>query len=97
LINSYFNIQFYIIHKIGMNNTITFENEDDTLGCIMREQLLMNNNVIFSAYKVPHPLTKTVELRVITVNVPVKDVITESINTILTIVNDFDNKFNKSL
>ncbi|KAJ5180449.1 hypothetical protein N7492_003659 [Penicillium capsulatum] len=42
----------------------TFHKEDHTLGNLIRARLLKTPNVIFAAYKVPHPLTPNFELRV---------------------------------
>lgn len=47
------------------NATIfTFHKEDHTLANLLRSRLLKTPNVIFAAYKVPHPLTPNFELRV---------------------------------
>ncbi|KAJ5806221.1 DNA-directed RNA polymerase II subunit [Penicillium pulvis] len=42
----------------------TFHKEDHTLGNLLRVRLLRHPNVVFSAYRVPHPLTPNFELRV---------------------------------
>ncbi|KAA8895196.1 DNA-directed RNA polymerase, partial [Sphaerosporella brunnea] len=42
----------------------TFNREDHTLGNLLRATLLQNEHVIFSAYKVPHPLFPKFELRI---------------------------------
>lgn len=42
----------------------TFNKEDHTLGNLLRATLAQNEHVIFSAYKVPHPLFPKFELRV---------------------------------
>lgn len=42
----------------------TFNKEDHTLGNLLRSTLLQNEHVIFSAYKIPHPLFPKFELRV---------------------------------
>lgn len=41
-----------------------FNKEDHTLGNLLRSKLLSNSHVIFSGYKVPHPLFPKFELRV---------------------------------
>ena len=46
-------------HKM---QTFTFEGEDHTLGVLLREKLLENKNVLFVAYKIEHPLTRTIKL-----------------------------------
>ena len=42
----------------------TFNKEDHTLGNLLSQRLLKNPAVMFAAYKVPHPLFATFELRV---------------------------------
>jgi len=42
----------------------TFNKEDHTLANMLRSALLQNEHVIFSAYRVPHPVFPTFELRV---------------------------------
>ncbi|KAJ9112374.1 hypothetical protein QFC19_000795 [Naganishia cerealis] len=38
--------------------------QDHTLGNMLRSQLLLDKNVIFAGYRIPHPLTNQVELRI---------------------------------
>eukprot|EP00667_Euglena_gracilis_P023203 EG_transcript_26129 len=40
------------------------EKEDHTLGNLLRSKLMENDNVLFVGYKVPHPLTHAIELKV---------------------------------
>ncbi|KAF2854554.1 RBP11-like subunits of RNA polymerase [Plenodomus tracheiphilus IPT5] len=42
----------------------TFNKEDHTLGNLISQRLLKYDQVMFAAYKVPHPLFATFELRV---------------------------------
>ncbi|KAG9689757.1 RBP11-like subunits of RNA polymerase, partial [Aureobasidium melanogenum] len=42
----------------------TFNKEDHTLANLLRAKLAKSPNILFSAYKVPHPLFATFELRV---------------------------------
>ncbi|KAI8936011.1 hypothetical protein NX059_007513 [Plenodomus lindquistii] len=42
----------------------TFNKEDHTLGNLLSQRLLKYDQVMFAAYKVPHPLFATFELRV---------------------------------
>ncbi|KAF9692640.1 hypothetical protein EKO04_009707 [Ascochyta lentis] len=42
----------------------TFNKEDHTLGNLLSQRLLKYDHIVFSAYKVPHPLFATFELRV---------------------------------
>jgi DNA-directed RNA polymerase II subunit RPB11 len=52
----------------GVPNTaiFTFNKEDHTLGNLISQRLLKYDYIVFSAYKVPHPLFATFELRVST-------------------------------
>lgn len=47
-----------------MEKTFTFENQDHTIGNIIRHQLLRNPNITFAAYRTPHPLDRSVEIHV---------------------------------
>ncbi|KAL7275739.1 DNA-directed RNA polymerase II core subunit [Rhizina undulata] len=42
----------------------TFNKEDHTLGNLLRATLLHNEHVLFSAYKIPHPLFPKFQLRI---------------------------------
>lgn len=50
--------------KISNAATFTFNKEDHTLANMLRAQLLLNPNVIFAGYRVPHPLEPRVEIKV---------------------------------
>ncbi|KAF2034698.1 RBP11-like subunits of RNA polymerase [Setomelanomma holmii] len=52
----------------GVPNTavFTFNKEDHTLGNLLSQRLLKYDYIVFSAYKVPHPLFATFDLRVST-------------------------------
>ena len=51
---------------LGVPNAglFTFNKEDHTLGNLLRARLLKTEHILFAAYKVPHPLFATFELRV---------------------------------
>ena len=42
----------------------TLNKEDHTLGNLLRHYLVKSPNILFAAYKTPHPLFATIELRV---------------------------------
>ncbi|PSN65079.1 RBP11-like subunits of RNA polymerase [Corynespora cassiicola Philippines] len=44
----------------------TFNKEDHTLGNLLTQRLLKYDHITFAAYKVPHPLFATIEIRVST-------------------------------
>ena len=48
---------------MATNVLIKFSDEDHTLGSLLSTQLIEDKRTIFSAYKVPHPLFKQVEIR----------------------------------
>ncbi|KAL8934441.1 MAG: hypothetical protein Q9216_005913 [Gyalolechia sp. 2 TL-2023] len=50
--------------RIPSTSVFTFNKEDHTLGNMLRSRLLQSPNVLFSGYKVPHPLFSSFILRV---------------------------------
>ncbi|KAJ4301193.1 DNA-directed RNA polymerase II core subunit [Kalmusia sp. IMI 367209] len=52
--------------RVPNTTVFTFNKEDHTLGNLISQRLLKYDYVTFSAYKVPHPLFATFELRVTT-------------------------------
>lgn len=46
------------------NATFSFNNEDHTLGNLLRNQIVKNKNVEFCAYSVPHPSEPVCNVRV---------------------------------
>ena len=50
--------------KIRDFATIVVQNEDHTLGNVVRCQLLKDPNIRFSGYRKPHPLSNRVEIKV---------------------------------
>jgi len=70
--------------------TFHFDGEDDTLGNLLKNQLLKNDDVIFAAYKVPHPLTRSVEVRVNTMDESVKciDALKSAVNDTVEILDE---------
>eukprot|EP00299_Pterocystis_sp_00344_P014944 c7443_g1_i3.p1 GENE.c7443_g1_i3~~c7443_g1_i3.p1 ORF type:complete len:122 (-),score=18.13 c7443_g1_i3:246-611(-) len=60
-------VQFIPDTKIPNAGTFLIEREDHTLGNLLRMQLLNNPAVLFSGYRMPHPLEHKIELRIQTV------------------------------
>ncbi|KAF2645683.1 RBP11-like subunits of RNA polymerase [Massarina eburnea CBS 473.64] len=52
--------------QVPNTSVFTFNKEDHTLANMLSQRLLKYDHVTFSAYKVPHPLFATFELRVST-------------------------------
>ncbi|KAI4269010.1 MAG: hypothetical protein LQ337_007528 [Flavoplaca oasis] len=50
--------------RVQSASVFTFNKEDHTLGNMLRSRLKQSPHVLFSGYKVPHPLFSTFELRV---------------------------------
>ena len=78
--------------------TLMVENEDHTLGNILRMQLLKDKTIKFAGYRMPHPLEPKVEVKVQTTNekAPVeaiKDACEELCNHIRDCESSFDQAF----
>lgn len=52
--------------RVPNTAVFTFNKEDHTLGNLLSQRLLKYDYITFAAYKVPHPLFATFELRVST-------------------------------
>ncbi|KAL1520438.1 hypothetical protein AB1Y20_022020 [Prymnesium parvum] len=50
--------------KVANAVALVIEREDHTLGNMLRMQLLEDDEVIFSGYRVPHPLEPAIQLKV---------------------------------
>lgn len=74
------------------NVTLVFNDEDDTLGHLLKMNFLNEDSVSFSAYKIQHPLKKCVEVRVIA-SVPVVDLLEEVKEKITQEIGDFSEAF----
>ncbi len=79
------------------NVTLLFDKEDHTLGNLLRHELLKDPDVLFAGYKVPHPLFRTVEVRVQTVGVPAQESVDNALNGITNDLDDFEKAFNDAL
>ena len=82
---------------MSKNSTLTFSDHDHTLGNLLRSELLRDPDVIFAAYKVPHPLTRSVEVRVQTFDNSVEDDVNSAIKNIISSLEDFEEAFEKAL
>ena len=78
------------------NVTILIENEGHTLGNTLRKQIIKNNDTIFAAYRIPHPLKQSVEFRLQT-TIDYMTVINNSINELCEELDDFNTAFSKAL
>lgn len=76
-----------------MDKTFTFINQDDTVGNIIRHKLLQDSRVSFAAYRTPHPLTRSVEIRVQTLKDDPDNVLQDTIEKLLIEVANFQDAF----
>ena len=79
------------------NRTFVYPGQDHTLGVLLRTQLLKDPQVVFAAYKVPHPMTRTVEVRVQTVDSIAEDAVERALETLNEKVDAFEEAFNKAV
>ncbi|KAH0291377.1 RBP11-like subunits of RNA polymerase [Aureobasidium namibiae CBS 147.97] len=74
----------------------TFNKEDHTLANLLRAKLAKSPNILFSAYKVPHPLFATFELRVQTDgSLTPKDAIIRACGDLIQELQRLDQEFTK--
>ena len=77
--------------------TFFWSEEDDTLGNLIRSKLLEDSEVIFAGYKVPHPLTRSVQVRVQTMGTPAQDSLAIAVDSIVEDLDTFNNAFNEAI
>lgn len=74
----------------------TFNKEDHTLGNLLRARLNKSPHTLFAAYKVPHPLFATIELRVQTDgSLSPKDAVVQACADIVQDLQKLDQEFTK--
>lgn len=78
--------------RIPSTSTITLNRQDHTVSNLLSNEIRKNENVIFSGYRVPHPLVPKAEIRVQTkpnTQTP-KDVLKDAATKLLADVNNFE-------
>lgn len=80
-----------------MDTTLTFKDEDHTLGVIIQRELLKNPDASFVAYKVPHPLYRSMQVRVQTMNKPTQKAIDIALKNTMSTVNKLDDAFKEAI
>ena len=78
--------------RIPSTSTITLNRQDHTVTNLLSNEIRKNENVIFSGYRVPHPLVPKAEIRVQTkpnTQTP-KDVLKDAATKLLADVNNFE-------
>lgn len=77
--------------------TYVFNNEDHTLGNLLRVVLNGNADVEFAGYSIPHPSEAKMNLRIQTNTLDTNEILNESLNTIQNISKTIREKFTDSL
>ena len=78
--------------RIPSTSTVTLNRQDHTVTNLLSNEIRKNENVIFSGYRVPHPLVPKAEIRVPTkpnTQTP-KDVLKDAATKLLADVNNFE-------
>ena len=74
----------------------TLNKEDHTIGNLLRHYLVKSPNVLFAAYKTPHPLFATIELRVQTDGeISPKDAVIKACTDVVQELQKLDQEFTK--
>jgi len=79
------------------NCTYTFQNEDHTLGNILRYTLMKDPNTLFCGYSIPHPSEDIMNIRLQTKEKNTNEVMENAMNRIDEISDILSNKFQKAL
>ena len=79
------------------NCTYTFQNEDHTLGNILRYTLMKDPNTLFCGYSIPHPSEDLMNVRLQTKEKNTNEVMENAMNNIDKISDILSNKFQMAL
>jgi len=82
---------------MSFSATYTYPGQDHTLGVLLSKQLLENSDVTFAAYKVPHPLTRSMNLRIHTEEKECEKVVLDSLAILQNKLNTFETAFEEAL
>jgi len=83
--------------EFGENETIatlTFYDQDHTIGNSLRYMCMKNKNTSFCGYTIPHPLENKMKLRIQTTEKPALKVVEESIDSLCSVLEVIMDKFN---
>lgn len=84
------------LQEVANAAQFTFNKEDHTLANLLRDKLFRMEHVTFVAYKVPHPLFATFQLRVHTDGeASPKDMVIKACHELIQELQDFDQEFTK--
>ena len=81
----------------NFNCTYTFQNEDHTLGNILRYMLMKDPNTLFCGYSIPHPSEDIMNIRLQTKEKNTNEVMENAMNRVDEISDILSNKFKKAL
>ena len=81
----------------NFNCTYTFQNEDHTLGNILRYTLMKDSNTLFCGYSIPHPSEDLMNVRLQTKEKNTNEVMENAMNRINEISDILSNKFQKAI
>jgi DNA-directed RNA polymerase I and III subunit RPAC2 len=79
------------------NCTYSFQNEDHTLGNILRYVLMKDTNTLFCGYSIPHPCEDLMNVRLQTRNENTNQVMGKAMDRVNEIGDILSNKFKKAL
>ena len=79
------------------NCTYSFQNEDHTLGNILRYVLMKDTNTLFCGYSIPHPCEDLMNVRLQTKNENTNQVMSKAMDRVNEIGDVLSNKFKKAL
>lgn len=77
--------------------TYTFNNQDHTLGNLLRTILSGHSDVEFVGYSIPHPSESKMNLRLQTINQDTNDVLNEGLRTIQNLVKTLRTSFTEAI
>ncbi|CCF73738.1 DNA-directed RNA polymerase III subunit C19 [Babesia microti strain RI] len=82
---------------LSPNLTFCIENEDHTLGNVVRTILSKKKDVSFAGYTMPHPMQYQVNIRVQTTGKPAIQAMVESLDEMQQVCDQILGEFNRAL
>ena len=79
------------------NCTYSFQNEDHTLGNILRYMLMNDRNTLFCGYSIPHPSEDVMNIRLQTKEENTNQIMGRAMDRVIEIGDILSNKFKKAL
>ncbi|AFZ81424.1 RNA polymerase small subunit, putative [Theileria equi strain WA] len=79
------------------NITFSIENEDHTLGNVLRTLLVERDDVVFAGYSVPHPMQPEMNIRIQTTGQPAVEVFSQSLGDLVEICDTLTDAFKKAM